>query len=156
MIESYKFVKGSLIELCILPDMNIYFIINTLKTSKNRYFIDTKGNLSYYYETIEIFSIEEFKNAIESLKDYHDFVLFIDSIVFLNDNCDSYMLIEMYGLIWDLIYKTECTVVAINHYKMINKNLIPRLDLKWYRIISYRILYKWNGVDITYEIFKLF
>ncbi|KAG0439139.1 hypothetical protein DMUE_2639 [Dictyocoela muelleri] len=175
-LHNYEFHSGSLIELVIQPDMNILRIINEFKSNEPHIFIDTKGNLSYKNKTIEIFDIEEFKNTIVNIiiqykderKKYKDndekkknndekFVLFIDSMTFFADNYNFSTIIEIYGLIWEVIYETNCTVVAINHYKMITKNnFVPRLGISWYRIISYRILYKWKNRNVIYEIYKLF
>lgn len=163
LLKNYKFHDSSLIELVVYPDMNISRILKAFKSDEQFIFIDTKGNLSYQYNATEIFTIEEFEHTTKTLiqkfklGNKEKFILFIDSVTFFADTCEFYKTIEIYGLLWELIYETNCTIVAVNHYKMVgNNNFVPRLGIMWYRVISYRILYKWKDGNVVYEIYKLF
>lgn len=100
-------------------------------------------------------SFEDFKFKIESLKNYKNFVLIIDTITFVCD-ISSLSIKSINVLLWSIIYKTNSTIVTINHYR-VNKqneivNFVPRMGKYWSTFVSYQILFRNIFNQLTFSV----
>lgn len=161
--ENNPLQKYSLTEIITLPSLNVHLtMINISKQFEECIFIDTIGNIKIYSDfynlyinVVSVYSLRHFLRALEGLKSYHNFVLFIDSITFIVDK-GLHNFKDIYASLWSLIYNNKCTIIVSNHYRLEKSNydvfLIARLGDVWSNIVSYRIIYKYDKNKLIYEI----
>lgn len=113
--------------------------------------IDRNDVVQYYLVT----SVSKIFEIIRYIKKYKNFILVIDSIVFIADYY-SYGIHEIINLLWSVIYECNSTIITVNHYKLTKINhenkLIPRLGVKWEYFISYQILFKYKNDELVFSV----
>lgn len=155
-IDMSKIKRNSLVELCVVPDVQVHLIMKQMSNSfEHNYFFDTIGNLKYVVEDcVEIYSLRKMIRELGRMKAYDSFTLFIDSITIIGDKKDGSS--TVLSLLWDLVYTNKATIILSNHYQyFVNGKksfFVPRLGSKFGNLMSYRIFFQYKRNKLSYEI----
>lgn len=157
IVNRARLRRNSIIELCVLPDMNVHnTMVELSRQTDNPVFFDTVGNLRFVADALYILSYRKLIKALLSLRSRQGFVLFIDSISFLGDKSMA-SLQRVYNVLWMLIYENDATVVVSNHYRIASSTggaeFVPRLGQRWKMMVSYRIMYGYDGDKIVARVY---
>ncbi|AFN83877.1 hypothetical protein EROM_100610 [Encephalitozoon romaleae SJ-2008] len=158
IVNRARLRRNSIIELCVFPDMNVHDTMVELSRQTDKpVFFDTVGNLRFVADALYILSYRKLIKALLSLRSKQGFVLFIDSISFLADKSME-SLQRVYNVLWMLIYENDATVVVSNHYRIASNTsgteFVPRLGKRWKMMVSYRIMYGYDGDKIVTRVYS--
>ncbi|KAF9762867.1 hypothetical protein NGRA_1698 [Nosema granulosis] len=155
-IDTSKIRRNSIIELCVVPDVQIHLIMKQMSASFDHpYFFDTIGNLKYVVEdAIEIYSLRKLIRELNKMKAHDSFTLFIDSITIIGDKKDGSS--TVFSILWDLVYTNKATIILSNHYQyFVNGSksyFVPRLGKRFWNLVNYRIFFQYKRNKLSYEI----
>jgi len=157
--EILNFKTNTIVDLVVLPGMDIASIILEATERFNRVFIlDTQGDLYSRFSTcgwdtehtlgtsrisyMFISTIDELYSRINSLVSLSNFALVIDSVTFV---CDTSPLgIKSFSsMLWSLVYECGATVVTINHFRVDQQRkilkLVPRMGVYWLKVVGWQV-----------------
>ncbi|AFM99167.1 hypothetical protein EHEL_100740 [Encephalitozoon hellem ATCC 50504] len=162
IVDGMRLRMNSIIELCVLPDMNVHSrMVDLSRQVSKPVFFDTVGNLRFVADALYILSYRKLIKALLSLRSRRGFVLFMDSISFLADKSVT-NLQRVYNVLWMLIYENDATIVVSNHYKIVSSmggvKFVPRLGQRWKMMVSHRVMYEYEGNKVVARVYsdKLF
>lgn len=167
-IDETHFYPNTIIDLVVLPGMDtVPALLQLMKNFDFVVVLDTQGHLHRHFsrfgwmtkhgQDVEkisyafVSTIEELYQKINTLFSLTGILLIIDSITFV---CDMAVLTvkPFSSLLWSLIYKTQATVITINHYKVARQRsglkLVSRMGSFWRKIVSYQVEFS-DQNDIT-------
>lgn len=103
----------------------------------------------------QIHSLNRFLKTIDSLREFSNFTLVIDTITLVCDKEPFYIKNAM-CLLWSLIYKTDCLILCINHYRIEYDGdgyvFVPRMGKRYSNMVSSRILVNVNDkIDLEFK-----
>ncbi|EOB11334.1 hypothetical protein NBO_10g0093 [Nosema bombycis CQ1] len=155
-IDTSIIKPNSIIELCVIPDVQVHLIMKEISQMyENNYFFDTIGNLKFVVDNvIEIYSIRKLIKELKKMKEYEDFVLFIDSITIIGDKRDGSS--TVLSLLNELVIFNKATIILSNHYqyyKDLHKSCFhPRLGKTFGKLMTTRVFFQYKRNKLSYEV----